>query len=97
MLPQDDTPLCSPLGDYTPHVLLHFFSQFFFLKNIFLSSKTCTWVTFLVDYRAREKIFFDFFFGSALLGTIFGPILEPFWADFGPKFGSKLILFGHFG
>ena len=94
------TPCSSPAGDYTPHVG-RFFFLIFFLKNNFFSSKTGTWVTFLVDWGQRKNIF-RLFFGSDLWGTHFGtPLWPPFGTPFGTRFGPILdpfwTLWTHFG
>jgi len=83
-------PAVPPRGTTPPPVGRFFFSQKKFLKNNFFSSKTGTWVTFLVDWGQRKNIF-RLFFGSDLWGTHFGtPFWTPFWTPFGTRFGPIL-------
>ena len=92
-------PNAVPPPGTTPPRRAIFFLNFFSLKNNFFSSKTGTWVTFLVDWGQRKNIFRLFFFGSDLWGTHFGT--PPPWTPFGPLLGPILDaldpFWAHFG
>ena len=90
--PPGGLPPCSPPWGTTPPV-----GRFFFLKNNFFSSKTGTWVTFLVDWGQRTNIF-RLFFGSDLWETPFwDPLLDPFLTPFWPVLDPFWTLWTYFG
>ena len=89
--------------DHTPHPqpsphnfpVGRFFLNFFFSKIFFSPQKQAHgWLFWSTG--AREKIIIDFFFGSDLWRTHFGPIFGPILDTLDP-FWTILDHFGHFG